>query len=542
MQPKKKKPTATAKSQLARLRVRNEILVEKAKQQHLRSMLTFAGADKGRRNKDWKAPISASADYAIIPDNELLNARARQIIRDNPIGAAAVRACVRNVVRKGIITVPKAQPEGMPEELVMKFNNAWRKDFEAWASSAFACDVAEKQTYWQKQQLAVSERFSVGEHFIVWSYEPNPLFVGLKLQAFEPEQLDTYIRGYVDPITGETRDVRGGIEINDKGAAVAYHFQPRPRNDYSPRPLRDMVPIRIEANRVLHYFRQTRVNQTHGVTELAPVMQRIRDVDRKDSADLWASIMEACIGLIIQRNNPTPYPYSPTVQPASGDTGATSSGMRTADMVPGMIFEGQPGEEIKPFAPQRPGNTYEPYIRTQQRLIGAGMGMSYEQITRDFTQGTYSSQRQSMLEDGNEWSMEQDLLIEKIIDPIKNLWLALWVYEGRAPISFDMFARDRFGWGNVTYVLPPKLWIDPEKEISALLIGVKMGFITLEEVGTQYGVDIVTQLKQRAREEQSKQQLGLPATGAEPMPTQPQPQPAIPRLQPPVQYPLAPTT
>jgi lambda family phage portal protein len=475
----------------------------KVRLQQAKAMLsTYAAADRGRRNKDWRAS-PASADLSIIPDAELLNSRARQMVRDSWIAKAAIRSASRNVVGKGIIPVPAAKD--LRGNLLTELNATAQKLFWEWASNRLFCDVEKRQTFWQKQSLTIEERFTVGEHFIVWSYEPNSYTVGLRLQSFEPEQLDLTVQSYGD------NEVRGGVEVDVNGAAVAYHFYTRNPSDYLSRYA--YRSIRIPRERVLHYFKQERVLQTRGVTPLAPVLQRIRDFHRRDDAEMWVAIMEACIGMVIIRNQPTSSSGFPTFAPASGDTGQTTSGMRTMDFVPGMVPELQPGEDVKPFTPTRPGGTYEPFSRMTLRGVGAGIGMSYEQVTRDFSQGTYSSQRQGMLEDNKEWGVEQDMLIDGVIAPIFELFWRFSALEGRYDgiSGFDMgeFLDNPTRFTDAEYVPPPQTWIDPEKEINAFVEGVKNRIITREEIVTARGGRFQQTLQKIAAEKQLAESLGL---------------------------------
>lgn len=437
---------------------------------HLKATLaTYQAADKGRRNKDWRPRPNASADLGILPDAETLNARARALVRDSWIARSAIRAACRSVVGSGIIPVPNAKDEQGVE--LRDLNAAAEREFWLWASDREACDTEKRQTWWQKQAMAVSERWTVGEHFIVWSYEPNKRPdgtidlskpVGLRLQSYEPEQLDLTLQNH------NGNEVRGGVELDERGAAVAYWFYERAPNDYLGR--RTYKSIRIPRARVLHYFKQERTLQTRGVTEFAPVMQRIRDYHRRDDAEMWAAIMEACIGLVITKNHPTGPGLPPTLPYASGDTGETGTGMRTADFVPGMVFEGSVGEDVKPFAPSRPGGTYEPYAKQNLRGIAAGLGMSYGQLSRQ-SESNYSAARQDMLTDMEEVKPERDLHIDTLDAPVYELFFRLSALEGRFDgidgFDFAAYMADPRRYHEAEYIPPAQPWIDPEKEANA---------------------------------------------------------------------------
>jgi lambda family phage portal protein len=487
-----------------------------AKQQ-LRAMKKVAGlaqhaaADTGRRNKDWRYN-TGSADLNIIPDALVLEGRARQMVRDSWLAKSIVKAYKRNIAGRGIITTPHAKlPSGQP---FVELNKVAQSEFTWWGRTKEACDVERKQTYGQMQRLAVSERATVGEHFWVWSYEP-PLTAdgridltrpcGFRIQRFEPEQLDYRILSY------QGREVRGGIELDENGAAVAYHFFTRNPADFLFR--RAFWSRRIPRDRVWHYCEQERVLQTRGSTPMASVLQDMRDHARIREATLWRRIMEACIGIIFKKPFPTPA-GSPLTYPfqQSDPNGQTNSGMRTADFVPGMAIEALPGEEVVPFTPTAQGSEFDAYDRSTVRGIGAGVGMSFGQIARQ-SDGNYSSARQDMLEDRKEWEPEQDLLIDDLLRACYETWFTFAALEGRFDVvpGFDLaeFMASRMRHVEAEYIPPPQTWIDPEKEANAYAILLKNNLITREEIIAMRGERFFNVIKKIAAEQKFIEEAGL---------------------------------
>lgn len=463
------------------------------------NLSAYAASDRGRRNKDWPTR-QYSADAAVIPDAPTINARSRQLIRDSWVAKSAIRSASRNVVGCGIIPVPVAKgPDGLE---LKKLNRGAEEDFWRWANSS-ECDVEGRQTFWEKQQLAAEERFACGEHFIVFSYQFRPDRVGLKLQSFEPEQLNPNILSF------QGNEVRGGIEVDEQGAPVAYHFYKRNPNDYLGRG--SWESVRVPRERVFHHFRQERVRQTRGITPLAPVLQRIRDFHRRDDAEMWAAIMEACIGMVITQAGAASGSFQ-TLAPEPGDTGTTASGMRTIDFVPGMTPVLNPGESVTPFSPTRPGGTYEPYTRVNLRGIAAGAGLSYEQIARDFSQGTYSSQRQGMLEDWREWAQEQQLLVHNFIMPLYELWYRIAALEGRfVPygLTFNQFVSNPHRYFEAEYTPDGHEWIDPLKEVQAYNMALQLKLKTRKDIISASGGRLRRTFEQYADEVRQAEELGI---------------------------------
>lgn len=482
---------------LRRLKARAESQMVRASMKAMKSQLsTYEAAKVTRRNRDWKSPVG-SADLAIIPDILRTNARARQLERDTWIAKAAKKARSRNIVGRGIMTVPAVR-QGETE--LGMFNTMLEVLFLDWASEQCACDVEGRRTYWQMQSIAAEEKFIVGESFLVWSYKPNDKFVGFQLQMFEPEQLDETIQSWGN------NQVRGGVEIDRLGKPVAYHLYERTQNDLL---ATSQSPIRITADRVIHYYRAERAQQTRGISELAPVMQDIRDLATLKDAMLFRAKMEACIGFIVKTNSPIGLTGTNGVAPlASGDSGATADGVPTYDVTPGMVPRLQPGEDMEPFIPSSPGNLYTPFMETTLRGIGAGIGLSYGALFRK-SDGNFSSARQDMLEDERELGPEQDLLVDLVVKRIYEMFVMFAVAEGRLPITPQQFAADRRTYLEAEYIFPPRPWIDPEKEGNAREILLRNKLITRSDISAEMGKRFGRTLQRYAQEQKEAEALGI---------------------------------
>ncbi len=470
-----------------------------------RAMLAaYEAAEKGRKNADWRTRVAASADIDIIEDAETINSRARDLARNSWVAKSALRARRRNTVRTGIVPNSLAtKPDGSAWAEVRDAADA---AFGEWAKTRRKVDVEGKKNFYGIQRRCVTERMTVGEHFVVWSYTEG---VGLRLQSFEPEQLNLTIRSHRDD-DGTVRDVRGGIEVDEYGAPVAYHFWKRPRNDYLGGGRGLLDPIRLPANRVFHYADLERALQTRGVSDFAPVVQRIRDFHRFDNAEMWTTIMQACLGVAIT-SLPGPGGFAPGLPPASGSTGTTASGMPQFDFTPGMVARLQPGEDVKMISPTRPGNTYGPYVDVNLQGIAAGVGHSKGDITRK-SEGSYSAARQDMLTDVAEAEIEQDDLIELFIEPVWRLWFGFWVLEGHAAaygLTPEMYAADPTRYAAAEFQTPAKPWIDPQAEANGYEKMLALRLTTRKEIIASQGGRWSRKLREIAQERDEADAVGI---------------------------------
>ena len=90
-----------------------------------------------------------------------------------------------------------------------------------------------------------------------------------------------------------------------------------------------------------------------------------------------------------------------------------------------------PGEKFEGFTPSRPNSNIDAFMRYMLREVAAGVGVSYETLSRDYSQSNYSSSRLALLDDRDQWRVLQTWLIEKFLKPIFCDWLDHAVLSGR---------------------------------------------------------------------------------------------------------------
>lgn len=466
---------------------------------------TYKAASRDRTNRDWKAS-NVSADYAILNDKVMIDSRARQMVRDDSYAASIKRSFVRNVVGKGINPSPAARDKKSGKALE-DFNKSMADAWWDWASRPLLVDIEGRRNWAGILRWAVGELIEVGEAFIIRSYSERDEGVGLMLQCVESEQLDRFKTSYVDGQT--TREVRGGVEVDQYGRAVAYHVYPRHPNDAigmaMPSPMLTQSQ-RIPAERVCHVFDPERARQTRGISRMAPVLDRLRNLADYDYRQLLAARAEASIGLVI------------TSDPVDGETlGMAGSAEEDTQDVDGndmlntqpiMVARLAPGQSVTGFDPKRPGGNYTPFVAAQLKAAAAGVGISYEQVARDFTNGSYSSQRQAMLEDRREFEPLIDLVICTVGQPVYAEFVEWSIAEGvvsapgywRDPKVYDYCEWRGQGWA----------WIDPEKEMNAAEKALGLNLATKQQIALEHGDDYRELIRQRAEEVAFEKTVGAP--------------------------------
>lgn len=154
-----------------------------------------------------------------------------------------------------------------------------------------------------------------------------------------------------------------------------------------------------------------------------------------------------------------------------------------------------------------PGDQFEPFLRAMLRGVAASTGCSFEQVSNDYSQSNYSSNRMSRQDSIEMWKGEQQYAIEHFYRPIFARWMDAAVAVGNLQLpSYDTL-RERYQ--AVRWY--PRAWgfLDPEVEIGAYKDAVRCGFMTQAQVVAEQGGDLAELMRDLAAEREMAQNLGL---------------------------------
>lgn len=156
-------------------------------------------------------------------------------------------------------------------------------------------------------------------------------------------------------------------------------------------------------------------------------------------------------------------------------------------LTPGMVTELAAGDDIAVVNPGGTGADADSFLKSQQRLMGAGMGISYEAASRDMSGSNYSSARQGAAEDGLTYDEERELLIEVVMDEVYESFVISVFLAGL--IQKPDFWTDKEKYMAHNWVASPKPWIDPSKEAAANKIALATGQKTFQQICAEGGRD-----------------------------------------------------
>lgn len=424
---------------------------------------SFDGASAGRRGRAFgRMPSQPKAQLASRFE---LAARARYIVSNNAVAAAAVDAWVSALVGTGI----KPQSSHKSVRLRGRVNLSW----EGWTDRA---DADQLSDLYGLQTIMAKRTVVDGEAFALFINEGSELTVRL----LDPEQIASDV----------TRDlpeggrIVSGIEFDARGRRVAYHV----RRETTTTTFQYKVD-RIPATDICHMFRVDTPSQVRGVSWFAPVLSRIAHLDAWIDASLTKQAAAAMlVGVVTPGEN------------ADGWEGEELG----ESLEPGTIKKAPVGSDGITFSnPPTVGMDAIEFARIIEREIAAGIGLPAWQVSQDLSQANYGSQRGGLIEFRRRVEqLQYGMVVFMFLRPLWNRWINTEIMAGR-------LKGDAAELRGAKWIVPKTAWIDPLKDAQAEQIAIAGGTMSRREAVAARGIDIEALDEEIAADNERATRLGL---------------------------------
>lgn len=450
--------------------------------------------EAARRDRTRSNARVGSADADLLPDLQTLRQRSRSLVRDDAHAAAAIRALVDNVVGCGLRPQAAARPQdtGLTQAQCDEWNAQVEAVWRRWAANQ--CDASRTCDFDELTRQVYRTRLVDGEalaHRVVRDGVSSWELLDVDRLQDPPQQQD---------------DVRGGVQINAYGEPITYWVQPHhPDDQRFLRRLRTGNNQAIPISRflggwpnVLHLYRRERPGMSRGAPWITPALPLFDHLHHYLDSEIIAARANSNVAMVIRRPLDR---TDPDLMAVTGDgSGDAPQPQYHQTIEPGTIEYLNEGEEMQPFTPSRPGSAFDPFVRRVLKAICASIGVSYELITRDFSESNYSSARASLLECRRGFEVEQNLMIAGWCRPT-------WETRVREAVETGELPKPR-GWddpeiGPVPYLASRWIrsawgWVDPVKEIDAARLAVESNLSTPQHEASRAGLDVEEILEARA--------------------------------------------
>jgi len=445
----------------------------------------YDAAGAGRRAMNWW-PSNDSANSIASYESEILARRSRDMVRRNPGLATARERYVSNIVGTGVVPVSQS-----PD---VEFKRELRALFDEWVDEADADGLSD---FYGQQALVMGQTWEAGECFarLRPRRSSDGLSVPLQVQLLERD----FLRSTMNENLVGGRRIRQGIEFDPIGRRIAYHFlreHPGERFSYA-----GVQTTRVPADEVMQVFEPMRPGQLRGLPRTSPILAKLYEIDQYDDATMLRQKLAAFFAIFFTSQTEGGLTGEEAIDPA--DVAAF-----LASVQPGTALRVPPGDDVK--FPTLPGiGNYKEFMVEQWHQVAGPLDVTYEQLTGNLSQVNYSSIRAGLLEIRRRHEQVQHgVLAFRFNRPIWKAWVTAAVVSGAVDAPSDFAERVR-AYGKVKWVPQGWQWVDPEKEIKAIVLAIRAGLLTRSMAVAMYGYDSDEIDNEMAEDNARADRLGL---------------------------------
>lgn len=447
----------------------------------------FDGASTGRLFSDF-VTSQRSADSELRYSLKTLRNRCRELARNNEYARRYLHLVKTNVVgeRGATLQVKATNVDGSLDQIG---NSIIEQEWSRWTQVG-NCTVDGRLSFTDAQAMVAESMARDGEALIRFvNYDGNQ--DRFALEFLEPDLIDEE----KNERAPNGNEIRMGVEFDRYRRPVAYHMMTEHPGDYQFHQY-DRRTQRVEAESILHLYMPDRAQQTRGVPWMSTALTSLKMLHGYREAELVAARTAASkMGFFISRSG----------DGFMGDD-LEDSVVPITDAEPGTFFQLPRDVEFQPWDPSHPTTAFGDFEKSILRGIASGLGVSYHSLANDLTQTSYSSIRQGSIEDRDFYKTIQSYMIAHFVMPVYQRWLTNAFTIGRVNLPIDKF--DKFY--DASQFRPRGFqWVDPQKEISAHVVALTNGLISMQDVANIYGRDVEEVFAQIARDKQLAEQFGL---------------------------------
>ncbi len=384
---------------------------------------------RGTFMRGWYANIQ-SADADTFWDRDTLVARARDIARNTPVGKSVTQRKVNAVVGFKWRLSPRlsARALGVTPDQARELRSQISAKFNAWAyGPTFTADAERTKTFGQVLRASAFHLVQDGEALILVEYAGDePTKYKTRARIVDPDRLSNPAG------RPNTLYLRGGVERTLNLIPWRYWIRERHPADligtietFQWRPwLRHATPE--GRPQVLHAYDQKRAGLTRGVTEFVACLRYMKALDKFSDATLQATTLNALqLGVIKTQSGVDAIKEGFDVEDFRGYTEDRSAWheKNTVKLDDAAFQVLAPGDEAEMLTTARETAGFADFTRSILRLIAASLGVTYEEMTMDFSQTNYSSARAALSIAWQEILALRGLIKAQIADQLYMAWL-----------------------------------------------------------------------------------------------------------------------
>lgn len=471
-------------------------------------------------------PDLLSADREILPSKSLADRRSRNMTQNDAYIANGTSIQQNSIV--GDMYMLNAKPDyellGLTEDWAEKFQQQVEARFTLWAESPKNwVDASRMNSFTSMVRLAIASWGTTGEVLATAEWMPeNSGPYRTAIQMIDTDRLGNPY-GEIDSPT-----LRGGVKMNKFGAPIGYHI----RNSH-PTDFNDMgaytwkyVPAAKPWGRqqVIHILEQMRPGQTRAISQMVSALKEMKMTKNFRDVVLQSAVVAASYAATIESELPSEAVYAALGANDQGGMdkwaaqymGAISKyyGSKSMKINGAKIPHFFPGTKLEIRNPSNPGGIGANFEQSLLRYISAALGISYEQLSHDYSQSNYSSARAASNETEKSMKTKKRLIADRFASNVYRLWFEEALNKGdivlprNAPNFYEGLNADAYC--KCTWTGAGRGQIDELKETQAAVLRLKYNLSTAEKEIARFGDDYRHVFRQKSREKKLQDELNIP--------------------------------
>lgn len=421
----------------------------------------YEGASMSDRMGDWGMSSGGpSADMGSISG---LRRRARTLERNNPNAKKGIDSFVSNMVGTDI---SPSWPDIKKDEQ--------REEIQAlWDDSQAEADYYGVSDFYGTIDIICRSMVRDGEGLGRF-HDVHPsegLIVPLQVQLLEGDHLDlTY-----NDISPEGNDIRYSIEWKNGRRYKYWIYRDHPGEMFLQGT--NLTRVGIPAHDMAHVFRPLRAGQARGISWMAPIILKLHDIDQYSDFEIQRKKAAALFGGFIYKDT---QPGRQSQSLVGGQKLGFDSGVQRIK-VGGSTFPVLTGSDRIEFSQSADvGNNYLDFMRTEFRMIAAGLGITYEMLTGDLEGVNYTSLRAGLIEFRRLCeAIVMRTLIFQYCRPYGNRWVRTAILNGcLKTISISEYMSNPRMYHRIDWHPDGFDFVDPVKDRIAEKMDIRGGFDT----------------------------------------------------------------
>lgn len=496
----------------------------------------YAGGDRGSSNIAFWRPQLRSVDAEVLSDGPTIRARARDLVRNNPHAAHAVR--ISRIAVVGAKLRLALRPDWRLLGLDHKTAMGWARDVErVWDQYSHGpsmwFDAGRRMSFTDHMNLVHDADFIDGECLVAAEWDDARPW-STCFQVVDVDRLS-------NPNGAPESDVlKAGVELDRFGAPIAYHVRNAHPVEHgmlsnlAAQSTWTRVPRETYWRRMIvaHSYQISRAGQTRGVSEFASAIVALKMGHEYAEMELATATAQASFAAVLTSAASLDEARSMVDDQVDADgniiTAAEQAFVEAVEYyneldlrfngvkVPKLAL----GDKLELVGSKHPTNGYSEFVRNQLYAVAAGLGVDPIALTQDYSKANYASNKMSYAHNGRAAETRRARLIRMVAMPEFAAWLeeavskgAIDMPKGLSPGQF-LLVRDALCRG--TFITSSRALIEPMKERQGQQMGRALGVETLESICGEEGEGWEDNLEQIARENELASELGITLPGMPP--------------------------